>query len=284
MGWSLRASRATNRASRATEAASRPSVVADSQQAGCLDDRVGQHAERGDRQHRAGQVETAGPRRARRRDQPVSRDQGDRDDRQVDQEDRVPAEVGQQPAARHRADRDAEAADRGPQADGLGALGGVGEHGGDDRQGGRHDERAADAHERPSGDEHAGGARQRRGQRADTEHREAKGQALVAAEAVGERPGREQQPGEHQDVAAHHPLQRGDRQVQAALDGRDRNVDHVVVEVGHEGGERHRHQDPPASGHRPSPPHVLYVVLIRRSYTLYITMPPCPVRRIVVKS
>ena len=86
----------------------------------------------------------------------------------------------------------------------------------------------------------------------------------------------EQQPGEHQDVGAHHPLQARDRQVEVALDGRDRDVDDVVVEISHEGGQADRHQCPPASGHGPSPPGkrscmlILYCGHVRRSYTSYM--------------
>src|SRR6266700_3120327 len=59
----------------------------------------------------------------------------------------------------------------------------------------------------------------------------------------------------------------------AALDGRDRDIRHVVVEVRHECGESNRHEGPPASGHRLAPLNdcttQLYVVPIRDSYTLY---------------
>ena len=58
----------------------------------------------------------------------------------------------------------------------------------------------------------------------------------------------EQQAGEHQDVAADHPLQAGRGQVQVALDRRDRDVDDVVVEVGHEGGQCDRDQGPGPAG------------------------------------
>ena len=66
---------------------------------------------------------------------------------------RAPPEVLEQEAAGDRAEADAEAGHAGPDADRLAPLGRVGEHVGDDRQRRRHDERAADAHERPGGDQ-----------------------------------------------------------------------------------------------------------------------------------
>src|SRR5581483_4665668 len=100
---------------------------------------------------------------------PAAGDQGYADDRQVDQEDRAPAEVREQPAARDRADRHTEAADRGPQTDRLRALAVVGEYRAEDRQRGRHDERAADAHDHAGGDQLGGRGGERGGQGAGRE-------------------------------------------------------------------------------------------------------------------
>ena len=74
-------------------------------------------------------------------------DEPDHDDRQVHEEDRAPVEVLEQEAAGDRTERVADARDRGPHADRLAPLLGR-EDVGDDRQRRRHDERAADAHER----------------------------------------------------------------------------------------------------------------------------------------
>ena len=93
-----------------------------------------------------------------------------------------------------------------------------------------------------------GQARAERGQRED---RQADQEEPAPAVEVGQPAPGQQQPGENQDVAADDPFQARERQMQAALDGRDRDVGHVVVEVGHESSERHRHQGPPASGHGP---------------------------------
>ena len=92
--------------------------------------------------------------RARRR--PRSRDQ-----RHVDEEDRSPPEVVEQQAADDRAERDAEARGRGPDADRHRALARVGEDADQQRQRRRHDERGAGAHHRAREDELVDAARVR---------------------------------------------------------------------------------------------------------------------------
>src|SRR5262249_39648247 len=82
---------------------------------------------------------------------------------------------------------------------------------------------------------------------------------------VGQPAADQHQAGEHQDVAADDPLQPGDAQPEVALDRRQRDVHHVVVQVGHEGGQRHRrqHPPPPLVRHRRPPP-------VRRTFTSYL--------------
>ena len=63
-------------------------------------------------------------------------------DRHVDEEDRAPPEVLEQQAADHRADGAAGAGDRRPHADGPAPLTRVAEDVGEQRQRGRHDQRA----------------------------------------------------------------------------------------------------------------------------------------------
>ena len=65
-------------------------------------------------------------------------------------------------------------------------------------------------------------------------------------------PADQQQPGQREQVAADHPLQPGHRQVQVTLDGRDRDVDDVVIEVGHKGSQADGRQRPPLPGFRSS--------------------------------
>ena len=93
-------------------------------------------------------------------------------------------------------------------ADGLRPAPRVGEDVGEDRQGGRHDQRAADAHDGPGGDQLVGGARPRRPQHEPTPKiTRPSDQRAVAAEAVAEAAGGEQQAGEHERVGVDDPLQ-----------------------------------------------------------------------------
>ena len=73
----------------------------------------------------------------------TDREQRDCDERHVDPEHRTPREVLEQEAAQRRADDDAESGDRGPRTD-RGRPLARRKHRGQNRQGGRHDERAAE--------------------------------------------------------------------------------------------------------------------------------------------
>ena len=147
------------------------------------------------------------PGRASRARARRGRQQGERHDRQVHEEDRAPVEVLDQEAAADRADGDAEPGHRGPDADRLRPLLG-GEDVGEDREGGRHDQRAADAHERAARDQRVracrparrAASRRRRSPRPDDER-------PAAAEAVAEAAHREQQAGEDQRVGVDDPLE-----------------------------------------------------------------------------
>ena len=148
------------------------------------------------------------------------------DEREVDEEDRVPARVLDQEAARDRADGDAEAGDAGPHADRLGAFTG-GKDGGDDRQRRGHDERAADAHEGAGGDQHLRRGRERGETRAEAEDGQADGEAAFAAEAVAEGAGGEEQAGEDEHVRVDDPLQLGAR----LRRGRSRSVGSATLRM-----------------------------------------------------
>ena len=131
-------------------------------------------------------------------------------DRDVDEEDRAPPEVLEQEAAERRARcATPRPATRGPDADRLGPLARVGEDVGEDRQGRRHDERAADAHQRPGADQLRPASADERG--ADgaraPKSDEADARTPRAAEPVAEAAGGEQQPGEHERVRVDDPLQ-----------------------------------------------------------------------------
>ena len=111
-----------------------------------LDDRVDRGHQRGRHEHRADQS-TLGPARRRL----VARDQGaaerdrDRADREVDEEDPVPAQRLGQRAAGEQSERAAGDGDEHVRAHRAGAVAGLGELGGDDREDHRGRKRGADA-------------------------------------------------------------------------------------------------------------------------------------------
>ena len=83
------------------------------------------------------------------------------------------------------------------------------EHVGEDRQGGRHDERRPDAHDDAGGDEVPRLGGEDREQRGEAEDREAELQHALATEAVTEGARREQQAGEDDGVGVDDPLELG---------------------------------------------------------------------------
>ena len=165
-------------------------------------------------------------------------------DRDVDQEDRAPVEVLEQEARGHRAEHTREPRGAGPEPDRLAPLG-PGEHVRDDRQRGRHDERAADAHERARCDQLLGGVRERRRDRPDAEDHQPELERTASPEPVAEAPAREEQPGEHERVAVDDPLQLAAVGVEVLRDRGDRDVEHCVVEHDHEQAEAQDDEDPP---------------------------------------
>ena len=116
----------------------------------------------------------------------------------------------QEPAA-DRAERDADAGDRGPERDRAAALLGR-EHVGDDRQRRRHDERAADAHER-AGRRSAGSAMSANAESSEPSPKTTMPNcsAPLPPEAVAEAARGEQQAREHERVRVDHPLELADR-------------------------------------------------------------------------
>ena len=111
---------------------------------------------------------------------------------------------------------------------------GVGEQG----QGQRGDDRAADALQRPGGDERAGGRRQRRGGARGGEERKADEEQPAAAEAVAERGARDEHDRERERVGVDRPLQRLQRGAEVRADRRQRDGDDEVVEHDHEERQR----------------------------------------------
>ena len=150
-------------------------------------------------------------------------------------------------AAGDRAGCDGEARGGRPHRDRLGPLAPVAEDGRDDRERRRHDQRAADAHQRAGSDQLAGRAGERRECGAGAEDDQSCAEREPPAEAVGEAAGGEQQAGEDEHVRVDDPLELARGRVQRALEGRQRDVEDRVVERDHEQTETEHRESPPAA-------------------------------------
>ena len=173
-------------------------------------------------------------------------DEGDGHDGQVDGEDLVPAEVVHQEPADQRAEGHAQAGHAGPDADGPAPFLGR-EHVGQDGQRGGHDERAADAHEGPGGDELVGVLGQGGQARAEGEDHQAHLQGALAAEPVAQAAGGQEEPGEHQGVAVDDPLELAVGGVEVPHERGEGHVEDGVVQGDHDQGQAQDQQDPPPS-------------------------------------
>ena len=142
-------------------------------------------------------------------------------DRDVEEEDPLPAqEVGEDAAEQH-AGGGAEAADRAPDAERDVALLAFGEGRHEDRERGRGDDRRAEALDGPGADQRRLVPRERREERRRREHDEADDEHAPAAEKVGRPPAEEQEAPEHERVRADHPLEVLLREPESTLiDGR----------------------------------------------------------------
>ena len=153
-------------------------------------------------------------------------------------------------AAEQRPDGRAAATDAGPQRHGLGPLVGR-EDVGDDRQGRRHDHGRAGAHDDAGDDDLLGGLRHEccvAG--GEPEQHQTDLQDALAAVAVTEVPGGEQQSGEHQRVRVDHPLQLGGRGVELLAQARQRHVERGVADHDDQQAQaQHAEGPPPAAEH-----------------------------------
>jgi len=167
-------------------------------------------------------------------------------DRDVEVEDRLPAEAVGEGAADQRPDRHRDP-DRGTVDPHRGAALAAGrELLGDQRQRDREHHRAADALQAAGEVEEGRVGRQRAEQRGDREDREAEGEDAPAAEPVGERAGGQQEHRERQDVGVDDPLEVGEARVERRTQVGQRHVHDGQVEHEHEGRERHDPERPPA--------------------------------------
>jgi hypothetical protein len=177
---------------------------------------------------------------ARERDQ----DQADGD---VETEDPVPRDALHDGAADQRAERDAEAADAGPDAEREPAAlrrEGLGQQGQRERQ----DERGAQPLHGARGHQRVDARRERGGEAGRGEHADADHEHPPAAEAVAERGAGQQQHGEAERVGVDRPLQRLDRRAEVGADGRQGRRHDEVVERRHEQGDGHERQGPSGAG------------------------------------
>ena len=181
---------------------------------------------------------------ARLADREQGRQHGADRDRDVEVEDRPPADVLGEEAAEHRPDRQRQRRDAGPGAHRLAALVG-GEGIGDDRERPRHHQRRADALDDAADDQRGLVRGEAGGRRGEGEDDHAGEEHPPAAEDVAEPPAGRQQHGEGERVAVDRPLQARDRGPQVLLDRGQGDVHDRVVEHDHEQREAHRAEGPP---------------------------------------
>ena len=212
---------------------------------GALDDAVDERRQPGRRQHGADGVE------ARRAGGPGGGDDGERagqgEDREhdVQAEHRRPVEPLEQDAGGDEPQHAAAGCDAGPRADRLAALLGR-EHGGDHGQGHGHHERRADAHQHAQPDQLRWRVGEHRASDASPEQRESEGQHRLAADAVADRAGGQEQRRERQRVGVDDPLQLRLRGADVPRDRRQRNVQAGDGGDHHHQREAHHAQDRPA--------------------------------------
>jgi hypothetical protein len=213
---------------------------------GGLDDRVhAEHQPGGDR-HRADHVGAcAQPDPALGRQQAHREHPGRQPDREVDEEDPVPAEQVGEDAAGEQADRCAGRGDEAVDADRLGPLHRLREQRHHHAQRHRRGHRAADPLDEPGGDQQLLAAGQPAQQRGHREHRQAGHEDPLAAEQIAQPAGQQQQAAEGDQVRVDDPREVGLREAEVALDRVQRHVHDGLVEDDHQhAGAQHRQRQP----------------------------------------
>ncbi len=166
-------------------------------------------------------------------DQCSSGDEGGDADRNVDEEDPVPAQrLGHVPPDQ-KAERSASDGDDDVRAHGLGPLGREGEIGDDDGQDDRGRQGGAQPLDEPGPDEESltvGSAARGRGQ---CEQRHADQEDLLATDEVTESTRQQERAGKGDQIGVDHPGQRSLGEVQIALDGGQGHVHDRLIEDVH---------------------------------------------------
>ena len=163
---------------------------------------------------------------------------GDGRDREVDKEDRAPAEGGSEDAAEDGSGGQADTRRATPQAKRATTLAVVGKHMGNQRQRAGHQRCGAGALDQARDDQRGQGGRAGTGCAAQPEDAQADQEPGAQAEAVGQRPGRQQQRRERQGVTVDDPLRRRQRTAEVGADRPQRDVDDRRVEGDHQKAQR----------------------------------------------
>ena len=207
-------------------------------------------------------------------DQRVAEREGGRADREVDEEDPVPAQHLGQQASDEQAERAAGDRDEHVRAHRAGPLGGLRELGDDDRQDHRGLGGGADALEHAGADQRLLARGEPAQQRRERERDEAGKEDALAPDEVAEPAGQEQQAPEGDEEAVDDPGQVGLAEAEVALDRRQRDVHDRDVEDDHQLREADDDQGRPAAavGRR-----------VRRGCGCESQMTPCWSERVPVK-
>jgi hypothetical protein len=191
--------------------------------------------------HRAGYVDGAWS--ARRFGQHPGRRGGHHDpDRDVDEEHPPPGQVGGQYPAQQQADRGAGAGHRRVDAKRPVARGAFGKVGGNQRQRGRRDDRAASALEGPRGQQPPLASGEPTEQGRSGEQQQPEDEYPPPAQPVARAAAEQEQTAEGDRVGVHDPLQAGAGEVERALHMRQRHIDDGAVEHDHQLGGCNDHQ------------------------------------------
>ena len=203
-------------------------------------------AEAGDREHRTSPVDAAAARSiVAFRDEAHGEHDHDRRERHVQEEDRSPAHMFDQPPADNRPQRRCDGAEARPRSNRAAAIGII-ECGADDGKAPRDEKRGTDPLQRASGNQRASRAGEPAQHRRDREEADAGEKDALAPELIAQRAADKDERTEEQRVGLDDPLHFGDRGVEIGLQRGERHVDHGRVD------ERHARPDD-RGGQRPAP-------------------------------
>ena len=181
------------------------------------------------------------------RDEAERQEQHQRPDGDVDEEDPLPAEVLRQDPAEEHARRGARAPERAPDPQRLVALGALAKGRRHDREGGRRDDRRAEALHGARADQDVGAVGEPAGKRGEREDDEPDDEDQPPPEQVGHPAAEQEEAAEGDRVGGDHPLHGLLGDVEVDLDRRNRDVHDRDVENGHEERGADDREDQPAA-------------------------------------